>query len=113
MEEYTPKYAVHMIAFGTGDPEVDGHSWNFSRSTDDDWGVCTVKEIQQATLYEGIESFALARSGLECVFNAEAALEVGVAKLSIAFEIDDKRWQRLKATARTVFRDRDYFECRD
>jgi hypothetical protein len=46
--EYTPEYIVYMIAVGTGDPEKDGHCWTFSRSFDDEDGVCTVREIQRA-----------------------------------------------------------------
>ena len=49
--EYTHDCVVSLIAFGTGDPETGGHSWTFSRSSDDDWGVCSVREIQQATIY--------------------------------------------------------------
>lgn len=107
--EYTPNCVVYLIAFGIGDPEAGGHSWSFSRSFDDDSGVCSVREIQRATIYEGIVSFALYRTSIECVFDARAAEEVGFARLRITFAIDDERWQKLAATARVVFRDRPYF----
>jgi hypothetical protein len=107
--EYTPKCVVYLIGFGTGDPETDGHSWTFSRSFDDDWGVCTVREIQRATVYGGIESFRLRRSGLECVFSAVAAMKTGFGKLEIAFAIDDSAWRGLADTARIVFRGCAYF----
>jgi hypothetical protein len=107
--EYTPNFVVHSIAFGLGDPEANGHCWNFSRSSNDDWGVCTVREIQRATLYEGIASFNLQRSGLECVFDENGAAEIGFSELRITFEIDDQAWQKLVAAAQTIFRDRAYF----
>ena len=56
----SPDPELYMIAFSVGDVEVDGHSWNFSRGFDedenDDWGVCTVREIQKATIYEFLNS---------------------------------------------------------
>ena len=87
--EYTRECVVYLIAFGTGDPEADGHCWTFSRSFDDDWGVCTVREIQQATIYGGIESFRLHRSGVECVFEPEAAEKAGFHALRITLAIDE------------------------
>jgi hypothetical protein len=107
--EYTRECVVYLIAFGTGDPEADGHSWTFSRSFDDDWGVCTVREIQQATIYGGIESFKLHRSGVECAFGPTAAEQAGVRALRITFDLDEKTWHELVATAKVVFRDCPYF----
>ena len=104
---------VYLIAFGAGDPEADGHNWTFSRSFDDDWGVCTVREIQQAVLYGGIESFTLHRSGVECIFDSEAAQETRFGALRITFTIDDKAWQDLTAIAKVVFRDCAYFRVVD
>jgi hypothetical protein len=110
--EYTPTCVVHLIAFGIGDPESDGHCWTFSRSfDDDDWGVCTVREIQQATLYEGIASLHFYRAGLECKFTPAGAAVAGIGVLRIRFEIEDEAWDQLAAIARTIFRDRDYFRC--
>jgi hypothetical protein len=107
--EYTPECVVYLIAFGTGDPEAGGHHWNFSRDFDEDWGVCTVREIQQAVIYGGIERFRLHRSGVECAFDSEAAEEVGFSALRVTFEIDGKAWHELTATAKVVFRDCPYF----
>ena len=107
--EYTPECVVYLIAFATGDPEAGGHSWSFSRSFDDDWGVCTVREIQQATVYGGIKSFRLHRSGVECVFDRTATKETGYHELSIAFTIDDKTWREVAETARIVFRECPFF----
>src|SRR5436190_1714610 len=98
--EYTRECVVYLIAFGTGDPEGNGHCWTFSRSFDDDWGVCTVREIQQATIYGGIETFKLHRSGVECVFDRKAAEKAGFRELRITFAIDDKTWQEVAATAK-------------
>lgn len=111
--KYTPLCVGYMVSFGTGDPEADGHSWNFSRSLDDDWGVCTVREIERATVYGGIESFTLNRSGVECAFDADAADETGFRALRITFAIDDSTWHQLVATAKVVFRDCPYFTIRE
>lgn len=108
-EEFTPECVVYMIAFGTGNPEVDGHSFNFSRSFDDDSGVCTVREIQRATVYEGILSFNLNRDGLQCLFESDAAREIGYLELRVSFQISDEKWNQLESTAKKVFRDRTYF----
>lgn len=107
--EYSPDNIVYWIAFGAEGREADGHCWTFSRSFDDDWGVCTVREIQRATIYGGIEKFQLRRSGVECVFDQKAAEKTGFNELRIAFAIDDKSWQELAATAKIVFRDCLYF----
>jgi hypothetical protein len=112
VSEGPPESAVHLMAFGTGDPEAGGHCWTFSRFApeyEDDWGVCTVKGIQQATVYEGIERFRLSRSGVECVFDAEAARETRCRELRISFSIDDETWQSLAETAEVVFRGCAYF----
>jgi len=107
--EYTPECVVYLIAFGTGDPEAGGHCWTFSRSSDDDWGVCTVREVQRATVYGGIETFRLHRSGVECVFDPRAAAETGYRELTVAFAIDDAAWREVADTARVVFRDCPFF----
>jgi hypothetical protein len=107
--EYTQECVVYLIAFGTGDPEADGHCLTFSRSFDDDWGVCTVREIQRATVYGGIEQFKLHRSGVECVFEPKSAEKVGFRELRVSFAVDDKTWQDVAATSRIVFRDCPYF----
>jgi len=109
--EYTAQCVVLMVAFGRGDPEKDGHVWSFSRALRDDWGVCTVREIQRATFYEGIVSFHLHRLGLECVFEPKAAAELGCSGLHITFQISDEAWGQLAATALTIFQDRAYFHC--
>jgi hypothetical protein len=111
--EYTPDFVVHLIAFGTGDPEAGGQQWNFSRSSDDDRGVCTVREIQQAVVYGGIERFRLHRSGVECAFDAKTSEQAGVSSLQIAFKIDDKAWAELTSTASVVFRGCSCFTLED
>jgi hypothetical protein len=105
---YTSECVVYLIAFGTGDPEAEGHCWTFSRSFDDD-GVCTTREIQLATIYGGIERFKLHRSGLECVFDSKASEATGFRELRVTFAIDNETWQEVKETAKVVFRDCDYF----
>ena len=103
--EYTEECVVYLIGFGTGDPEAGGHAWNFSRSFDDDWGVCTVREIQRATIYGGIERFRLHRSGMECALEPQATEKVGFRELRVTFDLDEERWHELAATAKVVFRD--------
>lgn len=107
--EYTPECVVHLIAFGNGDPEADGHCLTFSRCFDEDWGVCTVRGIQHATFCEGIESFKLKRSGCQCVFAPKAAEKAGFRKLRISFRVDDDSWKELTETAKIVFRGCPYF----
>ena len=112
----SPDPELYMIAFSVGDVEVDGHSWNFSRGLDDDdddWGVCTVREIQKSTIYECITSFDLHRSSLKCKFDAKGTSDTGFSELQIIFDIDDRSWNQLTDTARIVFQDRPYFTCED
>ncbi|PSB56563.1 hypothetical protein [Chamaesiphon polymorphus] len=115
VEESSADTQYYLIAFSVGDVEVDGHSWSFSRGLDesDDWGVCTVKEIQQATIYECITSFDLHRSNLKCIFDEEGINCTGFSELQIIFELDDRAWKQLADTARIVFHDRPYFTCED
>jgi hypothetical protein len=110
-EEYTPEFIVHGIYFGEGDPERGGQYWNFTRSLgEDDDGVCTVKEIQQVTIYGGIVRFALARHSATCEFDEKAAIETGVRKLIIEYSINDDSWQSLVNQAKIVFDGEEYFE---
>ncbi len=113
----SPDPELYLIAFSVGDVEVDGHSWNFSRglyeNEDDDWGVCTTREIQQATIYECITSFVLHRSSLKCMFDTEGASDTGFSELQITFDIDDRAYKKLADTARIIFHDRAYFTCED
>jgi hypothetical protein len=108
---YTPEFVVHGIYFGEGDPEQEGQHWNFTRSLgEDDDGVCIVKEIQQVTVYGGIERFTLARDSVTCEFDEEAAKETGVRKLFIEYSINDDTWQSLVEQAKLVFDGEGYFE---
>jgi hypothetical protein len=108
---YTPDFVVHGIYFGEGDPEQGGQHWNFTRALgEDDDGVCTVKEIQQVTVYGGIVRFTLARHSMTCEFDEKAAKETGVRKLHIEYGIDDDTWQSLVKQAKFVFYGEEYFE---
>jgi hypothetical protein len=110
-EEYTPDFAVHGIYFGEGDPERGGQHWNFTRNSgEDDNGVCTVREIQQVTIYGGIVRFSLARHSVTCEFDEKAARETGVRKLVIEYSINDDTWQSLVKQANFVFDGEGYFE---
>jgi hypothetical protein len=110
-EEYTPDFVVHGIYFGEGDPEGGGQHWNFTRSLGyDDDGVCTVKEIQQVTVYGGIVRFSLTRQSVTCEFDETTAKETGVRKLLIEYNIHDDTWQSLVKQAELVFDGQGYFE---
>jgi hypothetical protein len=115
VEKFTDDYTVYTIYFGEGDPEIDGEHWNFQRSLEDDDGVCTVKEIQRWTVYEGITNFQLFRTNLICEFDKKTSLEAGVEKLKIIiyFQMDNKKWSKLKEVASIVFKDRDYFQIQE
>jgi hypothetical protein len=110
-DEYTHDFVIHRICFGEGDPEQGGQHWNFTRSLgEDDDGVCTVKEIQQVTVYGGIVRFSLARDSVTCEFDEETANETGVRKLFIEYIINDDTWQSLVKQAKLVFDGEGYFE---
>ncbi|MDH5600189.1 MAG: Imm10 family immunity protein [Gammaproteobacteria bacterium] len=112
-EEFTPEFIVHGIHFGEGDPEQDGQHWNFTRTleTDDD-GVCTVKEIQQVTIYGGIKKFVLSRNNLICEFDDKHSERTGVQKLSITFDISDEDWNKLLEKSNLVFSGESYYEVK-
>jgi Immunity protein 10 len=116
-EEFSPDFFVHGIYFGEGDPENGGEHWNFTRAfgdnDDDEAGVCTVKEIQQATVYGGIARFLLGRRSLRCEFDEETAKETGVRTLRIDYAIDDATWDSLLEHARKVFEGEPYFAVSD
>jgi hypothetical protein len=109
-EEFTPDYIVHGIYFGEGDPEQGGQHWNFIRSLSDDDGVCTVKEIQEVTVYGGIVSCKLSRRSLVCKFSDTATRSTRTRRLVIDFEIDDQGWEALAKQATRVFEGEDYFQ---
>jgi len=110
-EEYTQDFVVHGIYFGEGDPEQGGQHWNFTRNLgEDDDGVCTVKEIQQVTVYGGIVRFTLARDIVTCEFDEKAAKETGVRKLLIEYRINEDTWESLVKQAKFVFEGEGYFE---
>ncbi|MDY6993953.1 MAG: hypothetical protein SVR94_15300 [Pseudomonadota bacterium] len=112
-EEYTPDFIVHGIYFGEGDPEEGGEHWNFTRTLEtDDEGVCTVKEIQQVTIYGGITRFLLERNHLICEFDENRSKETGTKKLSITYDISDEEWVKLIEKSQLVFSGESYFEIR-
>jgi hypothetical protein len=109
-EEFAPDFVVHGMYFGQGDPEQGGQHWNFTRSLNDDDGVCIVKEIQEVTVYGGIVSLKLTRRSLACAFSDTAARSTHTRGLLIAFEIDDKSWEALVKQAKLIFDGEGYFE---
>jgi hypothetical protein len=92
VEDFTETFRVYGVYFETGDPEAGGQSWNFTRSFEDDQGVCTVQEPQLATLYDGIESLHLSRSLLVCRFDPDGRKASGCSCLEISLQLDDTTW---------------------
>ncbi|HEX9002235.1 MAG TPA: hypothetical protein VGB07_20170 [Blastocatellia bacterium] len=109
-EKYTPDFIVHGIHFGEGDPEQDGQHWNFTRSSDKDDGVCTVKEIQELTVYGGIIACSLTRHYFSCEFDDGAVQKTMTHKLHITYELNDETWQAIMKQALLVFDGEDYFK---
>ncbi len=119
-EEFSDDFVVFNIFFEESNPEDGGESWNFQRALgadgsieslgEEDDGVCTVKEIQQVTIYEGIESFILRRTSVVCVFQKDKHNETRTDGLEITFSINDKQWEKLKYFSSLVFLRRTYFK---
>jgi len=115
-ETFSEDFAVFSLFFEEGDPEEGGESWNFQRALgndgtlenlgEDDEGVCAVKEIQQETFYDGIESFELSRNSAICIFKEGISR---YSKLHITYDIDDSQWENLKTVALLVFKHENYF----
>lgn len=95
IEDFTETSRVYGVYFEAGDPEAGGESWNFTRSFEDDDGVCTVREVQRATLYDQIQDLQLSRSELICTFEPRAQGVAGCARLEIHLEVDDATWERV------------------
>ena len=118
--EFTPEFVVFNLFFEESDPEEGGESWCFQRALGadgtlkslegDDDGVCTVKEIQQAIVHEGIRKLELSRTQLVCVFEAHAATETGTEGLEISYQIDENLWSELKEMSSLVFLGKDFFK---
>ena len=95
-QAYTEDFLVYSILFEESDPEAGGQSWHFSRSLgEEDDGVCTVKEIQKITFYEGIKSFQLDKHQLTCEFTLARANEIGIDGLLITYALSDEEWMKL------------------
>jgi hypothetical protein len=102
VEDSTDTFRVYGVYFEAGDPETDGESWNFTRSFDDDDGVCTVREPQQAVLYDDIQELLLSRSLLLCTFNPGVEAMTGCDRLEIRLDIDEPTWNDVAETMDTV-----------
>lgn len=95
VETFTETHTVYGVSLETGDPDDDGEGWTFSRSFEDDDGVCTVREIQRATVYDRIRELNLSRAQLTCVFEPAAVDETGCERLEIALKLEDRTWEIL------------------
>jgi hypothetical protein len=102
VEDYTETYRVYGVYLETGDPELGGESWNFTRSFEDDEGVCTVREPQRATFYDKIQELALSRSQLVCTFTSEGEKDAGCGRLEIQLNVDDSTWDQVSKVMDTV-----------
>jgi hypothetical protein len=114
--EFTPDFTVIGFHFGQGDPEKGGQHWNFTQSIPPEDGifdgVCTVKEIQQVTVYGGIRRFELWSDHLVCEFDERTSPKTGTEKLCISYAIPTEQWEKLAAMAGRVFEGRSCFEVR-
>jgi hypothetical protein len=109
--EHGADFVLHGIYFEASDPETGGQHWNFTRVLgSEDEGVCTVKEIQEVTVYHGIIKFELTRNSVGCEFNEVTAKETGVRRLKIGFRVNESTWSLLTEQARLVFKDEPYFK---
>ena len=108
---YTPDFIVSGIYFGEGDPERGGQHWNFTgcSADDDNEGVCIVKEIQEVTVYSGIDLFILTRKSLTCNFNNETAKSTKTRRLLISYEINDETWEAVVKQSQKIFTGESYF----
>jgi len=89
VENFTDTYRVYGVSFKAGDPDYDdGEWWEFTRSFEDDDGVCTVRGYQQATLYDKIQELNLTHTQLLCIFEPAGVKETGCARLEIGLNID-------------------------
>ena len=102
VEDFTDTFRVYGVYFEAGDPEAGGESWNFTRSFEDDDGVCTVREVQRATLYDGIQALTLSRSRLVCTFEPDCQTLAGCAHLEIQLDVDDATWEKVAQMMDTV-----------
>jgi len=101
--EYTEDYIVHGVYFEVGDPEVDGHHWNFSRSFKDDDGVCTVREPQRAVVYNGIRRIVVSRGKVVCEFDVRGQKATGFSVLVVLFDLNDAQWREVADMFDRVF----------
>lgn len=114
--EFTPDFTVIGFHFGEGDPEHGGQHWNFTQSIPPEGGdfdgVCTVKEIQQVTVYGGIRRFELWPDHLVCEFDERTSPLTGVEKLRISYTLPDEQWGKLAEMGKRVFENQTGFEVR-
>jgi len=112
--EYTPDFTVIGFHFGEGDPERGGEHWNFTQAIPPEdgnfEGVCTVKEIQQVTVYGGIRRFAMWPDHLVCEFDEMTSPKTGVRKLEISYSVSADKWRELSEMAIRVFNGESCFE---
>ena len=118
--KYSEDCAVFQIFFEEGNPENGAQSWNFQRALgsdgtiesfgEDDEGVCTVKEIQQLTFYEGISEFKIYKNHLYCIFDENAKQIVGADKIEIIYDLSEEEWIKLSNMAQIVFTNCNFFK---
>jgi hypothetical protein len=100
---------VYGVYFEAGDPDVDGEGWNFTRNFEDDDGVCTVREVQQATFYDEIQELRLSRTRLVCVFEPAVVHQAGCGRLEIHLDVDDETWREVSTMMDLVCSDRPFY----
>lgn len=104
-EDFGGGCVVHGLHFGGDDLEGGVPHWSFSRlvaagAAD---GVCTVREPQDLTFYDGIAEFRLGRDAVEVRFDAAGALQAGAEVLMIGLAVDEAAWAALADQAELAF----------
>ncbi|HSJ01986.1 MAG: hypothetical protein ACAI34_03865 [Verrucomicrobium sp.] len=107
MSQFAPDFTVIGFHLGEGDPEQGGQHWNFTQSVPpeegDFAGVCTVKEIQQVTVYGGIRRFHIWPDHLVCEFDERTAPATGACRLRGSHTISPEKWEELSQMAERIF----------
>ena len=102
-ERFTDEYTVISVLFGRGNPDAGGEHWNFSVAPNEGNEVCTVKEVQQHTIYGGISSVLLSRERFVVEFDEVGEEEIGLHRLQINLPSEIEDWSAVVSMAQQVF----------
>ncbi|NOK60175.1 MAG: hypothetical protein GFH27_549291n368 [Chloroflexi bacterium AL-W] len=96
--------------FSENDELESGQHWHFtcgisSDENEPDDEVCTMKEIQEVTLYRGIDWFQFERNKLTCEFIDNALRAIKAKSLLIEFQLNDVEYTELVEMTKRIFPD--------